>query len=156
VKRLGARTLSHFHRLGIALVILGMMQSLAPTCFRPTRSTLRQFGRLSVALARLGESEAPVELLLTGPILPSSTEQNPESDQESHDTEDLAETFAWTEAVTDRLSVQGTGAPSASGSIAKLVRASDQTQSSLQRSRALSILAASSSSMTTRLCRLTC
>jgi len=51
VDRMGAKNLSLFHRLGITLVILGMMQSLAPTVLRATRSSLRLQGRIAVALA---------------------------------------------------------------------------------------------------------
>jgi len=101
-------------------------------------------------------TEESVELLLASLNLPVTSEQNQESDQESHDTEDLSETFAWSEAMTVRRSIQGFRATAAFGSITKHDRPLDQTRSALQRSRAHSILAESSSRMTSRLCRFTC
>jgi len=156
VNRRGAKNLSLFHRLGILMVILGMGQSLAPAWFRPARSSLRLMERLRVALTPLESHEGTLGLVLNSSTLPSQAEQNQESDQESHDSEDLAETFTWTEAMTDRRSVQGLGVSSPLGSISKPGRDATRVRSALQRTRSLSIHAASSSRMTTLLCRLTC
>src|SRR5438094_7981019 len=57
VRRTGAKRMSLFHRFGIALVILGMMQSLAPPYFRPARSSLRHLGRLRIPPPSLGVAE---------------------------------------------------------------------------------------------------
>jgi len=156
VNRRGAKQLGLFHRLGITLVILGMIQSLAPTNFRPTRSSLRLPTRLRVALAPLGDSESSVLMLVADPTLPSPTEPNQESDQESHDTEDLAETLAWPPAMTDRRAIQGVRVSDGVGSLAKPASRVDAMRFALQRSRSLSILAADSSLLTSRLCRFTC
>jgi hypothetical protein len=158
VKQMGAKNLSLFHRLGITLVIVGMLQSLAPTCLRPTRCALHFTGRLHVDLPDLGGDEVASSPLVSvnGPTLPVQTDENQESDQESRDIEDPAEAFAWSEAMTDRRSGPGSEAAAPLGSITRPVRTLEQTRRVLQRSRALSILATASSNMTTRLCRLTC
>jgi hypothetical protein len=155
VRRTGASNLSLFHRLGITLVILGMVQSLAPTCFRPTRSSLLLLGRLKVAFGILGSPEVAAHLLLTSPTSPSQLGPDQESNQESHDTEDLGETFAWSEAMTVRRTVQRAAAVAPLLSLSKPGRAVERTQSALQRSRALTVLAATRSA-TVRFCRLTC
>jgi len=159
VRQAGAKSLSLFHRLGITLVILGMMQSFAPTCFRPTRSSLRVMGNLRLALfAPLLDSElaTATPVVFSGPSYTTGTGQEQESDQESHDTEDLSETFALPEAVTAPRSVQRTDASAWPGSLLKPGRASHRTRSALHCTRALPILAALSATATTRLCRFTC
>lgn len=150
--------MSLFHRFGIALVILGMMQSLAPTYFRPVRSSLRHLGRFRVALIALGVADLAAGLPWTSPPLAPGSTADQEPDQESHDTEDLAETFAWSEAMTDRRSVQrsATTALFGSFSFAQPGRGAERTRSALQYSQTLSCLAAASSSVTARLCRFTC
>jgi len=152
----GAKNLSLFHRIGITLVILGMVQSLAPICFRPARSSLRLLERLRVAFSPLEREDATFGLVLNSSVLPPSPEPNRESDQESHDTEDLAETFTWTEAMTDRRSVQNPRAATPLDTLLKPIRDVERTLLGLQRSRSLSILAFASSNLTSRLCRLTC
>jgi len=156
VIRRGAKNLSLFHRLGIALVILGMVHSLAPSSFRPTRSSLRLPTRLQVAPTFLGDIESSPALLLTEPTLPSQAGANRETDQESHDTEDVAEAIAWPLAMTDRRSAPGEHVAAATGSIARPGRREERTLSALQRSRSLTILSTSSCNMTIRLCRLAC
>lgn len=156
MKRMGAKDMSLFHRLGITLVILGMMQSLAPTCFLPVRSSLRHVVRLAVAPTHLGDPETSVEPLLAGPTLPASSGQNQGSDRETHDPEDLSETIAWPGAMTDRRSSQGVGASAAFGSLANPARVADRTLPAHQRLRSLSIFADASSRMIVRLCRFTC
>src|SRR5437868_121388 len=100
-----------------------MVQGLAPTHFRPLRSSLRLQGRLRIAVVSLVINEGAATsrpLLATTPAPPVSLPgQDQESDQESHDTEDLSETFAWSEAMTDRRSVPHTAAAALHGTIAK-------------------------------------
>lgn len=167
MRRTGAKRLSLFQRLGIILAILGMLQALVPLSSRPARSSLRLVGRLRIALASIHVAE-PASCTLPC-CLPSSSEGEPgslsepcrdqESDQESHGTEDLAETFTWTsEAIADRRTVQGNGvgAVMAFGSLAKPSRALERTRSALQRSRILPLLAHAAAGATIRLCRFTC
>jgi len=159
VRRAGAKSLSLFHRLGITLVILGLMQSFAPTCFRPTRSSLRVMGNLRLALfAPLLDSElaTATPMLFSGPSYTTGTGQDQESDQESHDTEDLSETFALPEAVTSPRSWQRHDTSARPGPLPKPGRTSHRTRSALQSTRALPILAALSATATSRLCRFTC
>jgi len=156
VVRTGARRLSLFHRLGITLVILGMMQSLAPTCFRPARSSLRLLNRLTIAIALRDVVDPVAPLPMTGPTLPSPSGQDQESDQESHDTEDQAEALAWPEAMADHRSVQRMVSLAPLGGLPRPARAAERTRSALQQSRVLAIRAASSASMNSRLCRFTC
>jgi hypothetical protein len=147
--------MSLFHRLGISLVILGMVQGLVPSSLRPVRASLRVMQRLQVALASLEIADFPVGLVLNGLPVESESNQDQESDQESHDTENLAETLAWPDGLSERRSVQRTGFWSLSCSISPPNLASLRTLSALQRTRSLPILA-SSSSATTRLCRFIC
>jgi hypothetical protein len=156
VRRTGAKRLSLSHRLGITLVILGMVQVLMPTWYRPTRPTLRLPRPLSLALADLESEEGPALLAVTEPTLPSESAPDQEPDQDSSDTEDFAETFAWLGATTDRRSVQGSTSPAPSGAVLKPDRAGERTRSALQRHRALPILADDSASMVPRLCRFLC
>jgi hypothetical protein len=157
VRRTGANYLSLFQRLGIALVILGMVQSLAPTCFRPARGSLRIKGRLRVVIAILENTNALAGLLPSAtPTPPSLSGQDPESDQESHDTEDLTEAFAWSGTLTDRRSVKDSSPSAPVDSIPGPGRAVVRTRSVLQRSRVLPILASASGNVTARLCRFTC
>jgi hypothetical protein len=158
VRQTGAKSLSLYHRLGITFVILGMLQSFAPTCFRVTRSSLRVKGHLRVAFAPLLDVEPATTSYLTwaGPSLSTATAQDQESDQESHDAEDLSETFAWPEAMTDHRSAQRSGAVALPSSLLRPGHAAERTRSALQRSRSLPILAASSANATARLCRFTC
>jgi hypothetical protein len=156
VGQTGAKRLSLYHRLGITLVILGMIQSFAPTNFRPTRPSLRIAGRLPLAIALPGIADASASLPATSPTLTSESGQDQESDQESHDTEDLAETFTLSEAITVRRTVHRFASVASLGLVPRPGRASERTRSALQQSRANGILASSSSGMTARLCRMTC
>jgi hypothetical protein len=157
VRRAAANRMSQFHRLGIILVILGMMQSLAPMSFRPTRDSLRLRERLQIALAPYqGVAESPDQVLWISTPIPADSRQDPESDQESHDTEDLAETFAWSDAITVGRSIQRSSTASQIGPAPRSERAAHRTSAALQRSRALPCLSILTSSMTTRLCRFTC
>jgi len=158
VRQTGAKSLSLFHRLGITLVILGMMQSFAPIGFRPTRASLRIAGQLRVTFTSPLDADpaALASMVWAGSSLSTGTAQDQESDQESHDTEDLSETFAWSEAMTDQRSVQRSGNASTPDPFLKPGRAAERTRSALQRTRALPILAASSANATARLCRFTC
>src|SRR4051794_15469925 len=135
-----------------------MVQSFAPTCFRPTRPSLRVVGPLKIAIALPGIADTSAALPVTGPSLPSESGQDQESDQEaeSHDTEDLAETFAWSEAITVRRTVQRFASSASLGPVPKPGHASERTRSALQQSRSNAILASSSAGMTARLCRMTC
>jgi hypothetical protein len=157
VRRTGAKYLSLFQRLGIALVILGMVQSLAPTCFRPARGSLRIKGRLLVAIAIPGNTDALAGLLpSTTPTSPSMSGQDQESDQESYDTEDLTEAIAWSGTLTDRRSVKGSSPAAPLDFVPRPGRAVVRTRSVLQRSRVLPILANASANVTAHLCRFTC
>src|SRR4051794_2272175 len=134
-----------------------MMQSLAPTCFLPTRSSLSLMGRLRIAFCSpLNDSPASAntESLAWTSAPPSAQDQ--ESDQESQDTEDLSETFAWSEAMTDRRSVHRASVATSSGPLFKPEREVVRTHVALQRMRAMPILAAFSANATAHLCRFTC
>jgi hypothetical protein len=158
VRRTGAKCLSLSHRLGITLVILGMVQVLMPTWYRPTRPTLRLPRPLSLALADLDSEEGSARLAVAvvEPTLPSESAPDQEPDQDSSDTEDFAETFAWLGATTDRRSVQGSTSPAPPGAVLKPDRADERTRSALQRQRVGPILADDSASMVPRLCRFLC
>jgi len=158
VNRTGVKNQSLFHRLGIALVILGMMQSLAPTCFLPTRSSLSLLGRLRIAFASpLDENPANTNTeALAWNSAPASAQQDQEADQESQDTEDLSETFAWPEAMTDRRSVPRASVATSPGPLLKPEREAVRTHAALQRMRAMPILATISANATAQLCRFTC
>jgi hypothetical protein len=151
--------LSLSQRLGNILSILGMLLALVPLSTRPARS-LHQMGRLriAIALATIHVDESSTCVLPSCPSPSCEPIRDQESDQESNDTEDLAETFTWSEAITDRRTVQGNGVGvvTALGSLAKPSRALERTRSALQRSRVLPLLAADASGATTRLCRFTC
>jgi len=152
----GANRLSLSHRLGIILVILGMMQSLMPTCFRSTRPSLRVAGGLKIALDLIDIADVPASQAIAGPTLASVAGQDQESDQESQSAEDLAETFALAEAIPVRRTVQRF-ASIASLRLAPMPgRDSTRTQSALHRSRSGAILASLSAGITARLCRMTC
>jgi hypothetical protein len=155
VSRTGAKGLVPFHRLGVILVILGMVQALAPTYLRPVRSTLRLLSRVRLALPHLGDTDLLVRLTSTGLPLALSEGHDQESDQESHDTEDLAETFVCSEPMTARRTFQRLRIAAAPGPVLKSGRGSGRMPFAPQNSRALSLLAASPS-LTTRLCRFTC
>jgi len=156
VRHKGADRTSLYYRLGITLVILGMVQSFAPTCFRTIRPSLRVAGRLKIAIALPDLVDASASLPLnTLPVGPASAPDQ-ESDQESHDTEDVAETFAWSEAITVRRTVHRLTSVVTLGPVSKLGSASEKVRSALQQSRMDAIMASSSANMTARLCRLTC
>jgi len=137
-----------------------MMQSFAPTCFRLTRSSLRVKGHLRIAFAPPADADSdpstPPYLVWTGPSISAETVRDQEPDQESHDTEDVSETFAWPEAMTDHRSVQRSRTATSPGSLLRPGHAAERTRSALQRSRSLPILAALSADATVRLCRFTC
>jgi hypothetical protein len=156
VGRMGAKNLGLFHRLGITLVILGMLQSVAPTCFRPGRSSLRIHGRLRVALLTLTNVEPVSRLAWSGMSMTAEPVQDQESDQESHDTENPAETYTWSLTVSAGRSVQRSGGSVSFGAGQKPRMAAERTLCALQRSRVLPILSAASSSVTTRYCRFLC
>jgi hypothetical protein len=156
VRQTGAKRLTLYDRLGITLVILGMIQSFAPTCFRPTRPSLRINGRLKLAIALPDLADASATLSLAGPTLPSEPERDQESDQESHDTEDLAETFTWSEAITIRRPVQRFMSVATLGPAPIAGQVSERTRSALQQEWANAVLASSSATMTARLCRMIC
>jgi len=138
------------------LVILGMVQSFAPTCFRTLRPSLRVASRLKIAIALPDLVESSASLPLRTVTLDSEAVPDQESDQESHDTEDLAETFAWSEAITVRRTVHRSVTADTLGPVPRLGSASEQVRFALQRSRIDAIAASSSASMTARLCRMTC
>jgi hypothetical protein len=142
------------HQLGIVLAILGMVPTFVPPCFQPPNSSLRLLGRVRIALATSFRSSNLATPLLGASLLPP-TEAAPdqEADQESNSTENLAETFAWSEALTVRRPLQRAAAL---GSFAPPGQAADHRRSTLQRGRSLPILAAFSASLTARLCRFTC
>ena len=154
--RTGAKNLGLFHQLGITLVILGMLQSIAPTCFCPSRSALRIQGRHRLALARLANLSATEALACSYEALPEEAGQDPESDQESHNTEELTENYTWSEALTLRRSVQQSASASSHASVQKPRSDAEKTCAALQRSRILPALSAASSSMTSRFCRFLC
>jgi hypothetical protein len=156
VRRTDARHLSLFHRLGIILLILGMVQALMPTWCRPARSALRASKPLRIALINLDDDETSTRLTLSEPTLPTEPTPDQEQDQDSTDTEDLAESFAWIEALTDRRSIQGSTSPAPLAPFFKPDRAEERTLSTLQLERSLPILAASSACVTARLCRFIC
>ena len=145
-----------FHRLGILLVILGMIQSLAPTCLRSARPSLRLSGQVRVALASRDDSDLLAHALPGNPPLVTESRQEEESDQESHDTEPLAETMAWSEALAEHRSPERSASESPLCSIGQPGRGAERTRSALQRTRTLPILSIASSSVTTRLCRFLC
>jgi hypothetical protein len=151
-RRGGGRT-NWFHRLGIALAILGMVQSFAPASFQPARGSLRLMSRLKISLSFLAQLDS---LALAESPLVSAVEQDQEPGQESQDTEDASESFSWPEALSDRLSVQRAGLTRSLAAQLKPETAADRTRSSLQTLRALPIRAALSASATERLCRFTC
>jgi hypothetical protein len=69
----------------------------------------------------------------------------------------MAETFTWSEAITDRRTAQGNGSlDAANGILAPPSRARERARSALLSSRALPLLAHDASTMTMRLCRFTC
>jgi hypothetical protein len=156
VRRTDARHFSLFHRLGITLVILGMVQALTPTWCRPTRSALRVSKPLRFALVNLDDDDTSTRLALSEPPLPSEPTPDQEQDQDSTDTEDLAESFAWIEALTDRRLIQGSTSPAPLAPFFKPDRAEERTLSALRRERSLPILAASSACVPARLCRFIC
>ena len=160
MRRTGGNRLSLSCRLGITLVILGMVQSLAPPCFWPARASLRVMGPLEIAVASLDLAETPACPIANGPALSSQPGQDPESESdqesESQDSEELAETFVWAEAVTVRRAVHRFAPVALLGSIPEPGRSLERTQSALQASRATAILAATSEGLSARLCRLTC
>jgi hypothetical protein len=137
-------------------VILGMVQALMPTWCRPTRSALRVSKPMRIALAILDDEESSARLTLSEPTLPTEATPDQEPDQDSNNTEDLAEGFTWPEALTDRRSVQGSTSPAPLAPLFKPERAEDRTRSAVQRARALPILAASSAGVSARLCRFLC
>jgi len=148
--------MSLYYRLGITLVILGMVQSFAPTCFRTIRPSLRVAGRLKIAIALPEFVDASTSLPLNTLPLGSESTPDQETDQESHDTEDLAETFAWSEAITVRRTYHRFTSVVTLGPVSRLGSASEKARSALQQSRRDAIVALSSKSMTARLCRMTC
>jgi len=137
-------------------VILGMMQSLAPICLRLTRPSLRLSGPMRVALASLDDSDLSAPGLPSDPSLVTEPRQEEESDQESHDTENPAETMVWPEALAEHRSAERAVSPSPLCSIPQPGRGAQRTHSALQRTRTLSILSQASSIVTTRLCRFLC
>lgn len=152
----GADRMSLYYRLGITLVILGMVQSFAPTSFRPTRASLRVAGRLKIANALPDLINDSATFPVTAPTLTSESGPDQEADQESHDTEDLAETFTWSEAITVRRMVPRFTSVVTLGPVSKLGLASEKVRSALHQSRMDAIVASSSANMTARLCRITC
>jgi hypothetical protein len=152
----GAKNLSLFHRLGITLVILGMIQSLAPPCVRPTRGSLRLAARFRIALASLNVSDLSLRLVSPASEIESESRQDQESDEESHDMEDLGETFVCPETATLRRSPQRSFPPSPHGSIPLPGRGSERTLSALQQAWALPILAADASNLASRICCFRC
>jgi len=156
VRRADAKRLGLSHRLGILFVILGMMQSLAPTSLRPTRPSLRISAPLRVALAAPDDFSLSIRVLPADSSLVTESRQEEESDQESHDTENLAESLAWPEAPAERRSAERSASASPLCSIPQPSRGTQRTCSALQRTRTFPILANASSSVTTRLCRFLC
>jgi hypothetical protein len=159
VRPADATRLSLFHRLGIVLVILGMMQSLAPGLLpRPTRSSLRLQGQLRFALASLASpvSVRPAGVVPRGPTPAAESRQDEESDQESQDTESPAETIAWPEALAERRAAERSFSMSPLCALPEPDRGAERSRFDLQRARALSLLSITSSSVTTRLCRFLC
>jgi hypothetical protein len=151
-----SKRLSLFHRLGILLVILGTMQSLVPIGLWLTRPSLRVSGPMRVALAALDESDPPARGLPSNPSLVTEPRQEEETDQESHDTENPAESMVWPEALAEHRSVVRSISPSPLCSLPRPGRGAERTRSSLQRTRTLPILSNAASSVTTRLCRFLC
>ncbi len=151
-----SKRLSLFHRLGILLVILGTMQSLAPISLWLTRPSLRLTGPMRIALASVGESDRSDRGLPSNPSPATEPRQEEESDQESHDTENLAETMVWPEALAVHRSALRSISPSPVCSLPRPGRGAQRTRSALQRSRTLPILSHASSSVTARLCRFLC
>jgi hypothetical protein len=147
VRRTESKRLSLFHRLGILLVILGMMQSLAPTCLRLTRPSLRLSGYLRVALTTSDDSHLSAHGLPSDSSLVPESRPEEESDQESQDTENPAETMAWPEALAEHRSAERSVSPSPLCPFPHPGRGAERT---------LPILSIASSSATTRLCRFLC
>jgi hypothetical protein len=149
-------------RLGIAFAILGVLLTLVPLCSQRTRSSLRLAGRLRIAFASPLVHEHPLCTLSSCPAPSANDEPEPgrdqESDHESSGSEDLAETFTWSEAITDRRTFQGKhfALDAANDTLAPPSRARERARSALQSSRALPILARDASLMTLRLCCFTC
>ncbi len=133
-----------------------MMQSLAPTCLRLTRASLRISGPLQVALAAPDDSGLSVRVLPSDSSLVTESRPEEESDQESHDTENLAENLAWPEALAERRSAERSASASPLCTIPQPSRGTQRTRSALQRTRTFPILANASSGVTTRLCRFVC
>jgi hypothetical protein len=161
LRRTGAKHLSLSRRLGIALAILGILQTLVPLCSLRTRSSLRIAGRLRIAFASPSSGLSSCVLpACPSPTPESSSEpgRDQEADQESNSSENLAETFTWSEAITDRRTVQGSGSAldAANGTLAPPSRSRERVRSALRRTRPLSLLAHDASTMTSRLCRFTC
>jgi len=152
VRQSGAKRLSLSHRVGIALVILGMMQSLSPAWFRTVRPALRVANPLKVTLTWLRIAD-----LSTSPLLSSEAGQDPqEPDQESSNSEDFTESFTWTEAINVRRTVQRFVSFASLRLAPGSERTTGRTTSSLQQSRTHAILASSSADLIARLCRMTC
>jgi hypothetical protein len=159
VRRSAARHQNLFDRLGIMLVILGMLQSLAPTYFWPSRSSLSLLGRLRVVLAAsFGAADRAAPAPWAGAPAPSESEQqDQEPGGESHDTEDLAEALAWSEAVSER-HVPGRSRATSG----RLVPVGDEhaprkhAGPNRRSSQALDSRASHSASLSTHLCRFTC
>src|SRR5260221_75176 len=105
-----------------------MMQSLAPTCLRPTRPSLRHSWHLLVALASADDSDLSARVLQSDSSLATEPRQEEESDQESHDTENLAENLAWPEALSERQSAQRSSTASSLCSIPKPGRGAERTR----------------------------
>jgi hypothetical protein len=136
VRAVVAPRTSWFDRLGIILVILGLIQSLAPLAQRPDR--------LAQRLALQPRTALP------------ATEPDGVPDEESHDTENQAETIAWPEAVAEGRSARRAAPATSFGSLPQPGRSALRTRSMLQEARALPILAADAAGAPARLVRFLC
>jgi hypothetical protein len=133
-----------------------MIQSLAPLALRPARSSLRLAARLPVALASSGLFGSSIQPVRGTPSRAAESEPVREPDEESHDTENQAETIAWPEAVAERRSAPRAGFASPAGILPQPGRSARRTGAALQQDRALPILAAAASGVAARLGRFLC